>query len=158
MLQASTIFFTVLKFVGTGYLIYLGFKQIINSKSNDIMLKNEKKATTYNKFNIFKKGFLLAITNPKPILFFTAIFPLFMDQHTNILPQFLIMTLTFLAISFASLMFYGWVSSNAKSWLENKKRVEIFFKFSGTLFIAMGIGMMFLGQNTQTAATKPAIP
>ena len=158
ILQTSTVFFTILKFIGAGYLIYLGFKQIKNSKSNTMMQASRQTVATYNKFRVFKRGFLLAITNPKPILFFTAIFPLFMDKHSSVIPQFFLMTLTFLGISFVSLMFYGWMSSNAKSWFDNPKRIEIFYKFSGALFVMMGVGMMFLEQNTKNPQTKPALP
>jgi len=155
LLQTSALFFLILKVVGALYLIYLGFKQIFGRHAALITEDGMQKKADYESAQVFKKGFLLAVTNPKPILFFTAIFPLFMDSTYPALPQFLIMTVTFMAISYASLLFYGYMSGVAKSWFFDEKRLGIFYKISGTLFVMMGIGMLFLDQKVQKVGTRP---
>ena len=148
LLQTSSVFFLILKVVGAAYLIYLGFKQIFGSKAHLVTQKGVKRKIDYNAWKVFQKGFLLAVTNPKPILFFTAIFPLFMDKHSSILPQFFIMTGTFMFISFFSLLFYGYMSGVAKAWFFDEKRLGIFYRVSGSLFVLMGIGMLFVEQSS----------
>lgn len=146
LLQASAVFFLILKVIGAMYLIYLGYKQIFNSPTS---LAGEDKLdkVSYSKWKVFKKGFLLAVTNPKPILFFTAIFPLFLEKSISVMPQFFIMTGTFMTISIISLIGYGYLSNVAKSWFFDEKKLGLFYKFSGSLFILMGFGMLFLGQS-----------
>ncbi len=154
LLQTSSIFFLTLKIIGAGYLIYLGFKQIFSSHTHLIREKGTVKRVDYNSWKVFQKGFLLAVTNPKPILFFTAIFPLFMDKNSSILPQFLIMTGTFMLVSFLSLMFYGYMSGAAKAWFFDERRLGIFYRVSGSLFVLMGIGMLFVEQSNTKIEIK----
>lgn len=142
LLLLSATFFTILKITGACYLIYLGIKQIMN-KNLHIQLQKGKQYD-FNPFKVFQKGFLVAITNPKPILFFSAVFPLFLDNNKNIINQFFIMTFTFIAISFFSLMFYGSLSKAMQKWFMDFKKLRIFQNISGLLFITMGAGLLFL--------------
>lgn len=146
ILKTSVIFFTALKIVGAGYLIYLGVMQFTGKRRN-ISLNNKENHKSYSKWKVFKKGFLVAATNPKPILFFTALFPLFLNQSGNITLQFFVMTLTFMALSFCSLFFYGYVSTTAKAWFFNEDKLNVFFKISGSIFISMGIGLLFVREH-----------
>jgi threonine/homoserine/homoserine lactone efflux protein len=155
LLQTSALFFLILKIVGALYLIYLGAKQIFGDHARLITEDGIEKRKVYDTWKVFKKGFLLAVTNPKPILFFTAIFPLFMDSTHAVLPQFFLMTGTFMLISFCSLLFYGYMSGVAKSWFFDEKRLGVFYKVSGSLFVLMGIGMLFLDQKVQKAEMHP---
>jgi threonine/homoserine/homoserine lactone efflux protein len=102
------------------YIIYLGIKQIFITHK-EFHISKQKQINTYSPKKIFIKGFMVAATNPKPILFFTAIFPLFLSPGHPVILQFFIMTLTFMAISFISLMTYGFISTHAKAWFFNKK-------------------------------------
>ena len=62
---------------GAIFLVYLGFK-MINTTQTKISLKNSKKKSTF-----YKEGILLAITNPKPIIFFSSIYPQFVDSNSK---------------------------------------------------------------------------
>jgi len=143
ILLISHNFLIGLKIIGAIYLIYLGIKQIIN-KNTKIFLKKNHTHSEYNKIHIFRKGFFIAITNPKPILFFSAIFPLFLDKTKDINLQFFLMTFSFMFISLCSLMTYGFLSKTAKAWFLKEKSLKLFYKISGFLFILMGIGMLYL--------------
>ncbi len=143
LLKTSAVFYTALKIIGAIYLIYLGVTQIRN-KHISLHLAKETKHRNYSLKKVFKRGFLVAVTNPKPILFFSAIFPLFMDEKRSITLQFFIMTGTFMFISFCSLMFYGYISKRAKAWFFDEQKLKLFYKISGSLFILMGIGLAFI--------------
>ena len=143
LLKTSPVFYTVLKIIGALYLVYLGMKQFFNTHLHLHLSKNIKH-TKRTLFMIFRRGFLVAATNPKPILFFTAVFPLFMDEKRSMALQFFIMTATFMFISFCSLMTYGYISKRAKAWFFNEEKLKYFFRVSGLLFIFMGIGLLFV--------------
>jgi len=89
----------------------------------------------------FKEGFVVAITNPKPIIFFAALFPQFLDTEQSLLAQFSIMTLIFMLFSFMSLSTYGYLAQRAKGFLSNSNNVKWFHRISGGLFVSMGISL-----------------
>ena len=134
---------TLLKWIGGAYLVYLGIGQMRNTHTH-ITVAGTEGHTSYHTWPVFRKGFLVAATNPKPILFFSAIFPLFMDESRNAWIQFGIMTVTFLAISFASLMFYGYLSTRAKAWFLDATKLRWFYRISGVLFVMMGVGLVWV--------------
>ncbi len=144
LIKTSDKFFWILKIIGAIYLIYLGVKHMISGHTEFHLSQSNKHIRNYSPKKVFSKGFLVAATNPKPILFFTAIFPLFLSPNHPVVLQFFIMTFTFMTISFISLMTYGLISKQAKAWFFNDKSLEWFYKMSGAVFVLMGIGMLFI--------------
>ncbi len=144
LLKTSSIFFTILKWAGGAYLVYLGIGQMRNHHTH-LTLAAKGHHQRYDQWALFRKGFLVAATNPKPILFFSVIFPLFMDPARSTLMQFWIMTGTFLAISFMSLMTYGYLSIHTKAWFLDEAKLKGFYQVSGALFVMMGIGLAWFG-------------
>lgn len=148
ILASSTLFFVV-KIIGAAYLIYLGFKQLKSSKalSNSELQTYATEERTHHSY--FFEGLLLAATNPKPILFFIAIFPQFLKVETSLIPQFFIMTTIFMTISFLSLFGYGYVAKSAKKVFLNEIGMIWFHRVTGGLFIGMGFGLLHL-KNVQS--------
>jgi len=142
ILQTSTVLFLIIKVTGAAYLIYLGVRQW-RSKTNlfDSSSNNEEKIARSQQ-SFFLEGLLIAVTNPKAILFFTALFPQFIDINAAVAPQFLIMTVTFMALSFLVLISYGKIASKAKHWFSTSKRVKGFNRTMGGLFIMIGLGLL----------------
>ncbi len=89
-------------------------------------------------------GLLIAITNPKAILFFTALFPQFINTELALLPQFLIMTSTFMIMSFSILVTYGLLAFKAKRWFSTKRRTQWFNRVLGSLFVFIGVALLQL--------------
>ncbi len=144
LLKTSPVFFALLKWIGGAYLVYLGIAQMRNDYTR-IELSSTRRDIDFEIWPVFRRGFLVAATNPKPILFFSAIFPLFMGPTRDTWVQFGIMTGTFLAISFASLMTYGYLSTRAKAWFLDEVKLRWFYRVSGAAFVMMGMGLMVLG-------------
>jgi threonine/homoserine/homoserine lactone efflux protein len=141
LFKTSSNLFLLVKVIGAFYLIYLGLKFLLNKNSFIIDENNEKEKNKSKKF-YFLESFFLAITNPKPILFFTAIFPQFLDMQANVLPQFLVLTGIFLFISFTSLCVYAYLAKKSKKWLSNKNRLTWFSRITGGMFIGLGVGIL----------------
>ena len=144
LLMASSTLFFIVKLVGASYLIYLGVKQFRSTKTIHIseVGSGEKKERSIVAY--FWESFFLASTNPKPILFFTALFPQFLDLSADIAPQFFIMTFIFMAISFTSLSSYGFLSKSAKKIVTNQIFLTWFHRIAGGLFIGMGVKLLQL--------------
>ena len=118
ILLASSTLFLMVKMIGACYFFYLGLKQIrFNKKSIE-----HSSQTIVNKqrslFSYVKEGFFVAVTNLKPIIFFTAFFPQFLDTDQPLFFQFSVMTLTlmFMFFSFLSLSTYGYLAQKAKGF------------------------------------------
>ena len=143
ILQTSTLLFTIVKFVGAIYLVYLGIRQwrlkhFFGGKSVET-----PKRTQGNK-KMFVQGLLVALSNPKAVLFFTAFFPQFVDLSKPIAIQFLVLTSTFMIFSFLSLATYALSARFTTSWLVKGDRTIWFNRISGTVYITFGLGMLRL--------------
>ena len=144
LLVTSSTLFMITKLLGASYLIYLGVRQFRNGKEQLLPSAEHTNQPNRRDFSYFKEGFFLASTNPKPILFFTALFPQFLDIETSIIPQFFVMTAIFMLFSFASLFCYGFISKSAKHFLANQTNIAWFHRVTGGIFIIMGVGLLQL--------------
>lgn len=144
VLKTSIVLFTLFKVFGAIYLIYIGIKQFRNLTNifESVNLNTQKSAMHY--LAIFKKGFLICITNPKPIIFFTALFPLFLTPQSPLMPQFFILTFTFMILSYVTLISYAFFTRSLKSWFGTHHRATWFNRISGAIFIGLGLGLLGL--------------
>lgn len=138
LIAKSTFAFTLIKFLGAGYLIYLGFLKV---KNREEFFSADNKQLNNNSKNDFWTGFLTNALNPKVALFFLAFFPQFINvnQMNNPIP-FLLLGISyaligivwFLILTLFASVFSQKLKSNPKSgrWLN---------KLSGLVFIVMGI-------------------
>jgi threonine/homoserine/homoserine lactone efflux protein len=144
LLKTSTTVFMAVKLVGAGYLIYLGLKQLRSKGSVFAQASDTAAGGLRSNRQVFLQGLLIALTNPKAILFFTALFPQFLRSDRPPAPQFLILTCTFMGLSFLSLMGYGWIAHAARAWFADEGRSAWFNRATGSLFLCLGLGLLRL--------------
>lgn len=144
ILTTSATLFMIVKIVGALYLLYLGIKQFKSVGSAKLIGENTHKHNKRSSKDFFFESFFLAVTNPKPIMFFIALFPQFLNLNSAILPQFLILTGTFMFLSFFSLFSYGFLSKGAKKYFNDKHKMAWFHRITGGLFIMMSLGLLQL--------------
>lgn len=142
LMKASAAVFTAVKLVGAGYLIYLGLKQW--RARGSLFTRAAEAGGDRSNRQVFLQGLLIALTNPKAVLFFTALFPQFLRSDRALAPQFLILTSTFMVLSFLSLMAYALVAHTARVWFADEGRSAWFNRVSGCVFFALGLGMLRL--------------
>ena len=143
ILKTSTTLFLVIKLIGATYLIYLGIRQW-RSKTNFFECVEKESTQLKSNKRFFVEGFLIAVTNPKAILFFTALFPQFINMQASLVSQFLIMTFTFMAISFVALTTYGLLAKKTNKWLSTGQRAKWLNRTLGSLFVLIGVGLLQL--------------
>jgi homoserine/homoserine lactone efflux protein len=132
---SNSVFYTnIIKYLGAVVLIYLAFKMIFISNKH----KNTKEIIDNNK-SFYKQGLLLAISNPKPIVFFTSIYPQFVTSPTNQYLWFFILAITFMFLSFSMLHVYAFLAKNTIGKLLNKENLNIFNKISGIALLITAI-------------------
>jgi len=141
LLASSEMLFNAVKIIGAGYLFYLGARQLL--KKTPVQADTAK--ATANKptpLKLYKSAFLTAVTNPKATMFFTALFPQFIDQGAALLPQFLTLTGIFVALSLASLSLYAALAARAKGLLTRPESLRWVNRVVGTTFIGFGAAIL----------------
>ena len=136
IITTSAELFQAIKWFGVLYLIYMGVRKLISKPQLNLKTGNSKARGFWN---LYGEGFLMSAANPKAVVFFAALFPLFIAQEYNFWFQVIILAVTFLVIDGLSLLIYVQFSNRLKSYLENSKKVHLQNKIVGVLLIASGI-------------------
>ncbi|MCP3892087.1 MAG: LysE family translocator [Desulfobulbaceae bacterium] len=139
LLLTSLLFFTILKFAGAAYLIYLGLRILFQKTSHISSIEKPTRIPKISSQKIFIQAFTVAISNPKAVVFLTALFPQFINVDGSLLPQFSVLIITLMAFSFFFLMAYALLAQRIKYWLDKPERVKIFSRASGATFIGFGL-------------------
>ncbi|MCU1739572.1 MULTISPECIES: LysE family translocator [unclassified Pseudomonas] len=143
LLASSEWMFNAVKIAGAGYLFYLGAKQLLK-KAPVLVGEAQGQPTRHrpSRSKLYKSAFLTAATNPKATMFFTALFPQFIDQSAALLPQFLILTAIFMALSLTSLSLYAALASRAKGLLIRPVFSKWLNRVVGSTFIGFGAAVL----------------
>ena len=132
--------FTLIKWVGAGYLVYLGISQIV--ASGRAGSTGQTPAVEMN--NFFLKGFLVSVTNPKGMLFAGAFFPQFIDKQMAIAPQIAILCGGFVILSTLIEIVYAVTGDRAAVIFKTEGFKRLTGRISGAFLILFGIGLCFM--------------
>jgi len=119
LLAASEFWFNVVKWVGVVYLAYLGVR-LLRSKGTLAVPLDASAAEQPSTRGIFMRSFLVAVTNPKGYLFFSAFLPQFIAPNEPQLPQYVMLAVTFTVIDFAVMFAYAAAGAQAIRFLRAK--------------------------------------
>ncbi len=117
LLRASEVAFSVIKWVGVAYLVYLGIR-LLFSKGHLATLEDDDPRGSRRA--VFMRCFLVAVTNPKAYLFTGALLPQFIDPTSPQLVQYLIIGTVFCAIDFAIMFAYAAAGSTVVKLLKQR--------------------------------------
>ncbi|ODS11515.1 Leucine efflux protein [Vibrio scophthalmi] len=137
VIASSELTFNIIKYTGAAYLIYLGIKAIL-SKEQEYQLGEEQETSELAPVKHYISGFIVGSSNPKAILFFTALFPQFIDPNAPLLAQYIIFTATFMIMEFSWLAIYALLGAKSSNWLFAKGRAKLFNRVTGGVFIGAG--------------------
>jgi threonine/homoserine/homoserine lactone efflux protein len=121
--------FYYLKWLGVGYLCYLGLSHFYQA------CRDEEGRPKPSAAGTFGRGFWVSLTNPKTILFFSAFLPQFVSPAAPFLGQVLILSVTFLLLAALLDSCYAILSGKLQIMLANKRVGRIQQGLSGTLFL-----------------------
>lgn len=139
IISKSAYAFTVIKYVGAIYLVYLGIMKL-RSKESFLQSKEENQKRE-NVKNDFWSGFLTNTLNPKVALFFLAFFPQFINpnQLENPVP-FILLGCTYALIGIGWFLILTLFASVFSQKIKNNPSTGLWLKkLSGVVFILMGI-------------------
>ncbi|MDN3721930.1 LysE family translocator [Roseibium salinum] len=113
LLAASEFWFSVVKWVGVCYLAYLGLTLLRSGGALDETLHSVSGERSGSVRSIFLKSFMVAVTNPKGYLFFSAFLPQFIDPMAPQVQQYAVLALVFAGIDFLVMLGYALLGSQA---------------------------------------------
>lgn len=138
LLSTSGFAFNIVKFLGAGYLIYLGIKTLL---SNNVLRPDSKNVSELKSFTIFRQGVLTNVFNPKAIITFMAFLPQFItpgEGNTSFQIFLLGGLLAFLAMIWFGIV--GYFAGYFGLWLSGKENFRMIIKWiSGTVLLGLGI-------------------
>ncbi len=138
LIAKSIVFFNVIKFIGAGYLIYIGYKSLRSKPASPQEAGVAATKSDIRPWASFKIGFLTNALNPKATLFFLALFTQVIDPATPKIIQFAYgietMVITFVWFALVALFF-----SNALIRSKVAKVQHYVERVTGAVLIALGI-------------------
>lgn len=139
VLAASVTAFTLLKWVGAAYLIYLGIKIL---RAGGTLGQDTQGAPRLPLKALLVQEFWTAIGNPKAILVFTAFFPQFIAPG-HYWTSFATMGAIFLLLEIVAVAVYALLGQRLGLLSRNTRVLSWFNRLSGTMMIGFGIGLLF---------------
>ena len=135
LLATSATLFTILKWVGAAYLIYLGIKLWRAGGTLDAPPPTDAVSAA----KMLGHAWLVTALNPKSITFFVAFLPAFLDPRADFLTQMLVFETTFLVLAFANAFGYALVASRARRLASNPRAIGVVNKVGGGLLVGAGV-------------------
>lgn len=144
LLASSALAFSIVKYAGAAYLIWLGLKKIFGRVDGP---EADGSLARHSYARLFRDGFIVNLLNPKTALFFFAFLPQFADpERGGLASQIVFLGLLFAILGFVTDGCYALLASSAGTWLRRSRRyLEIERYVSGTLFIGLGVTAIFAG-------------
>ena len=136
----SAVLFSIFKYVGAVYLLYMGVKAIWSLKKNEIATDaDELKVNKYEHTSCFRQGFLTNILNPKVAVFFLTFLPQFVNTEKSTFPQFLLMGLTYALLTAIWFLLYIYLINHIRIYMRRPTTQKFIQGISGVVLVGFGI-------------------
>lgn len=137
VLIASGVVFNIIRWVGIIYLVYIGIKLISEPVKAGQISNNSN--ISKSRYRLFIDGFLVAIGNPKGILFFTSLFPQFINIEHAKTNEFALILLTLGIVAFGCYMLYAIFGVKLNKLFQLYSFRKMFNRVTGSIFICTGL-------------------
>ncbi len=149
IVQESVLVFTILKFAGAAYLVWLGVQAIRHRKGFDVSEAGVGMAPGLSTAKAVRQGFIVGFSNPKAFMILGAVLPQFVDRGAgHVQVQMLLLGLLAFSIGIVSDSLWAVIASQLRSWFNaSPRRGEAMGAIGGTSMIGLGIGLAATGNN-----------
>lgn len=147
VIASSELLFTIIRFAGAGYLIWLG---IVNIRSRPSDLSLDPDLPRMRLRRVYAQGVIVNVLNPKVAIFFLAFLPQFVDPDRGGAPlQILVLGIVLVLVGVASDMVYAAASGQIGTWLNARPAVaRQRQRFSGVVYMLLGAVAAFSGSGS----------
>jgi threonine/homoserine/homoserine lactone efflux protein len=143
LLLSSATLFSIVKFAGAGYLVYLGIRRLLGREPSALVTPEEGRSRR----ELYRDGVVVNILNPKTALFFYAFLPQFLDpDRGSVALQALVLGSLFVVIALVSDSLWALASGSAAGWLrERPVMLQVERWLTGSVLIGLGAAAALTG-------------
>jgi len=152
VLLSSATAFTVVKYLGAAYLVYLGVKKILG-RDGELTPEGTPRQSLKK---VYRQGAIVGVLNPKTALFFLAFLPQFVDPaRGSVTLQFIVLGVLLVLVSMVSDTCYALLTGTAGQWLRDRSPTfgRRLAWVSGGIYITLGVGAAISGSRTPAVAS-----
>jgi threonine/homoserine/homoserine lactone efflux protein len=137
LLATSAFWFTIVKWVGGSYLLFLGIRLLrASAASTDVAATV---AASGSRWRLFANTYVVTALNPKGIVFFVAFLPQFISARADVSTQLWILAITFVVMATINATLYALFAVSASKLLSSPRAQRRFQFAGGSLLSAAGV-------------------
>lgn len=134
-LTASAVLFSAVSYLGAAYLAYLGLRMILASRGHDVDATLQSRPLA----RPFVQGVVTHLANPKAMLYWSALFPQFVDASRPLTPQVLLLGLIGITIDVILLSAYGLSAARARRGTISRRLERLTHLVGGSFFVIVAL-------------------
>lgn len=139
MLLASATLFQIVKWVGAAYLILIGLRMMFTKARQQTV--SQEPMTRKHSVKLFSHGLITQLSNPKAIVFFSALLPQFIVPGERMLEQLVVLGIISIAVEFPVLLGYGWMAERGSRLLAGGRLSALPERIAGGFLIGAGVSL-----------------
>ena len=143
VVASSPMLFAAIKLLGAGFLIWLAVKTWRKVPPKIIIDAPGVKVPAHADEGLFSKCFILAITNPQPMIFCVSIMPQFIDPEIAYIPQVALMIAVYVLMVFACMIFYALIADRMRVFLARGSGPKLMNKTSAVIFMLLACWVLW---------------
>ncbi|MDQ5909277.1 MAG: hypothetical protein QG599_1372 [Pseudomonadota bacterium] len=136
LLAASAFWFTVIKWIGGLYLLYLGIRLF---RTDATSARPVSAVAPQSYWRLFANTYLVTALNPKGMVFFVAFLPQFISPHADVTGQLWVLAMTFVALATLNATLYAVFATAAQRFLASPQGQQRFHRVGGSLLAGAGV-------------------
>ncbi len=143
LLVTSALAFTVVKYLGAAYLVFLGIRTLLARDDDQPAIAVIPRRTT----RLFVQGFIVQLLNPKTALFFYAFLPQFVDPAKgSASEQIAVLGALSVLLALCTDSAYGILAGTTRRWLQRQPGVRRARRYlTGSVYIGLGVSAALAG-------------
>jgi homoserine/homoserine lactone efflux protein len=145
----SILAFNIIKWIGVAYLFYLAVRQWRTATVD--LRKQVGRAMGGGSLSLVVRGFLVNATNPKGLVFFLAVLPQFVVPTAPLLPQYLAIGVTMVAVDLVVMGLYTALSVRLLKWMQTPRKQTVVNRVFSGLFTAAAVILSLVRRGPATA-------
>lgn len=136
LVMTSATLFTVIKWLGAAYLVWMGVGMIRSAHGSTIAAVDTPALPASR---IFRNAATVTALNPKSIVFFIAFVPQFIAPDPPLAPQFVILVITFVGLAFLNALAYALLADRLRATIRKPAVLGWMTRAGGAVLVAMGV-------------------
>lgn len=137
LVASSPVAFSVIRYAGAAYLVYLGIRQFLSKPQIDE--ESTEALRSESAWSMFRRGLWVNLLNPKAIVFFLALVPQFIRLGQPLIPQYAIVAVTVIVVDILVMWFFFAAAARSfQRFTQDARGQRVLNRTFGVLFVAVG--------------------